>query len=41
MVLLFTSNLAVPSRGGAVGKKRVPNTTKKRGSIIKEGERVI
>ena len=41
MVLLLTSNIAVPSRGGAIGKGRVSNTTKKRGSIIKEGERII
>ena len=41
MVLLLTSNIAVPSRDGAVGKGRVPNTTKKRSSIIKVGERII
>ena len=41
IVLLFTSNIAIPSRGSAVRKRRVPNTTKKRSSTIKVGERVM
>ena len=41
VVLLFTSNIAVSCRSSAVGKERVLNTTKKRGSIIKIEKRVI
>ena len=41
MVLLLTSNIAVSSRGSAIGKKRVPNTTKKRSSIIKVEKKVL
>ena len=41
VVLLLTSHIAISSRGGAVGKRRVSNTTKKPSSIIKIEKRII